>query len=272
MNLWEEKRFRGAVGDFRLYYCGKRLHNIGHGFGPYDRDDYLIYYIKEGRAQLSLGGERRTLRAGQVFVNFPHSGCIYTTEEGEPWSIKWFSADGPQLADHLALLGLTPSSPVLSLSSPKEVEAVFDEMFEQFDRDTLAAELSCMALLYRFLSLLAPSAAETGREPRILQADALIDGHFAEADFGVARLAAMLGLHHNYFSVLYKRETGVTPVRAIAERRLQEAGKMLRFTDRPIKEVAFACGFSDELYFSRAFRSRYGISPTAYRRTEGFPI
>ena len=44
-----------------------------------------------------------------------------------------------------------------------------------------------------------------------------------------------------------------------------EAARLLRFTDLTIGEVAFRTGFDDQLYYSRAFKRRYGESPTSYR-------
>ncbi len=44
-----------------------------------------------------------------------------------------------------------------------------------------------------------------------------------------------------------------------------EAARLLRFSDLTIGEIAFRAGFSDQLYFSRAFKRRYDLSPSAYR-------
>jgi AraC family transcriptional regulator, transcriptional activator of pobA len=51
----------------------------------------------------------------------------------------------------------------------------------------------------------------------------------------------------------------------ITERRMLEAARLLRFTDLTVGEVAFRAGFSDQLYFSRAFKRHYGEAPVAYR-------
>jgi AraC family transcriptional activator of pobA len=44
-----------------------------------------------------------------------------------------------------------------------------------------------------------------------------------------------------------------------------EAARLLRFTDKTMGEVAYESGFSDPLYFSRAFKRHNGQSPSAYR-------
>jgi AraC family transcriptional regulator, transcriptional activator of pobA len=51
----------------------------------------------------------------------------------------------------------------------------------------------------------------------------------------------------------------------ITDRRTLEAARLLRFTSTSVGEVAFRAGFSDQLYFSRAFKRATGEAPSAYR-------
>jgi AraC family transcriptional activator of pobA len=59
--------------------------------------------------------------------------------------------------------------------------------------------------------------------------------------------------------------TGRVTKELITDRRMLEAARLLRFTDLTVGEVAFRAGFGDQLYFSRAFKRRYGEAPMAYR-------
>lgn len=43
-------------------------------------------------------------------------------------------------------------------------------------------------------------------------------------------------------------------------------GDLARRTDQTISEIAFAWGFSSSAHFSRAFRKRFGVTPSAFRR------
>jgi AraC-like DNA-binding protein len=52
------------------------------------------------------------------------------------------------------------------------------------------------------------------------------------------------------------------------EVRREQAIHLLRRTDRPVKQVALAVGFSNEKSFSRAFSQWTGESPSAFRRSE----
>jgi AraC family transcriptional activator of pobA len=59
--------------------------------------------------------------------------------------------------------------------------------------------------------------------------------------------------------------TGRGTKELITERRMLEAARLLRFTDLTVGEVGFRAGFTDQLYFSRAFKRHYGDAPMAYR-------
>jgi AraC family transcriptional activator of pobA len=59
--------------------------------------------------------------------------------------------------------------------------------------------------------------------------------------------------------------TGQTTKELITDRVMLEAARLLRYTDRSVGEIAHATGFTDPLYFSRAFKRRLGEPPIAYR-------
>jgi AraC family transcriptional activator of pobA len=59
--------------------------------------------------------------------------------------------------------------------------------------------------------------------------------------------------------------TGRKTKELITDRRTLEAARLLRFTSMSVGEIAFRAGFSDQLYFSRAFKRATGEAPSAYR-------
>ena len=60
--------------------------------------------------------------------------------------------------------------------------------------------------------------------------------------------------------------TGRTTKEHVTDRVMVEAARLLTFTDLGVQEVAFRVGFDDPLYFSRAFKRRFTLSPQAFRR------
>jgi AraC family transcriptional activator of pobA len=59
--------------------------------------------------------------------------------------------------------------------------------------------------------------------------------------------------------------TGRSTKELVTDRVMLEAARLLRFTDATVGEVAHAAGFTDPLYFSRAFKRHAGSAPMAYR-------
>lgn len=78
-------------------------------------------------------------------------------------------------------------------------------------------------------------------------------------------IAGQVHLNPQYFSVLFKRETGESVVSYLTNLRIEQAKTLLKETPQPINEIARASGFEDPDYFSRVFRRICGMSPREYR-------
>ena len=60
-----------------------------------------------------------------------------------------------------------------------------------------------------------------------------------------------------------------TPTEYLRTVRLQSACKLLMETDTPVTEIAQACGYSDQHYFSYCFKKYAGLSPNMLRQQAG---
>lgn len=90
--------------------------------------------------------------------------------------------------------------------------------------------------------------------------------NFRDADLSLAELARAAGLSPSRFHRLFSQTAGESP-RTFAERlRLERAAAMLVTTQAPVLEISLNCGFQSHEVFTRAFRRRYGIAPSSYRR------
>lgn len=90
-------------------------------------------------------------------------------------------------------------------------------------------------------------------------------GAMNEASFDA--LAAELGLSGRQLRRAIEREYGVAPVELAQTQRLLLAKRLLTETQIRIADVAFASGFASLRRFNHLFRSRYGLNPTALRRS-----
>lgn len=109
----------------------------------------------------------------------------------------------------------------------------------------------------------ARSLAEYDR--RVHQALAYIDTHLDES-IDIERLAKQANFSPFHFHRLFSALVGETMGSYLTRRRVETAAARLASQPRlSILEVALAVGFSSNEAFSRAFRKRFGRSPSAWR-------
>lgn len=82
----------------------------------------------------------------------------------------------------------------------------------------------------------------------------------------VADMASKSGYSQVHFINRFKANYGMSPKQYALEVRLRKAKELLLTTDRSSKEIAYMCGFSDELYFLRFFKKRTGLTTSAFRK------
>lgn len=74
---------------------------------------------------------------------------------------------------------------------------------------------------------------------------------------------AQMGLYD--FARKFKRSHGVTPMRYVWTRRVEEAKRLLRRPGMPLAQVSFEAGFSSQAHFTTAFKAATGKTPAAWR-------
>ncbi len=264
MNVFQDNVFDFRLqGELTLHYCGKRRDPVNHRY-VHRQNAYLITYVCEGEATLSVNRRRLLLHEGDVYVMFPASGASYVTAPHRPWSIRWVTVTGTQLETLLPLLGFTEEMPVHRVAEPERVESLLEALFYQAMKADVAGKIAGMAQLYEFFSCLAPRAAAPIENHRIADVVGYINRHYAE-ELTVSILAERAHLNRNYFSKLFTTHVGMTPQRFLSRLRMEKAKELLRYTELMVGEIAAAVGITDALYFSRTFKRYTGYSPSEYR-------
>ena len=82
----------------------------------------------------------------------------------------------------------------------------------------------------------------------------------------VASLAEVAGMSRTTFAERFAETYGRTPIDFLQAVRLRHAAHLLRTTDVPVKVIASAVGYRSRSQFSHAFRARYELDPSTFRR------
>ena len=82
-------------------------------------------------------------------------------------------------------------------------------------------------------------------------------------------------IHYSKYHLhrMFTSTVGMTIHDYVQRRQLTEAAKLLVFSEKPIIEIAFMCGYESQQAFSSIFKSMYKIPPAEYRENcEFYPL
>ena len=112
-----------------------------------------------------------------------------------------------------------------------------------------------------------PEPTTTLEAAALAELRAVIAEHFADPEFSTERLADRLAVSKRTLSRMTVPLTGLTPGKLIAERRLERARELIEADPGlQVKAVAASVGYRSADGFARAFRDRFGASPSSYSR------
>lgn len=78
-----------------------------------------------------------------------------------------------------------------------------------------------------------------------------------------------MNLSVNYLGDLIKAETGISAKEHIQEYVVEKAKNRLLGTNEGISQIAFSLGFEYPQGFNKLFKSKVGINPSQYRKSNG---
>ncbi len=84
-------------------------------------------------------------------------------------------------------------------------------------------------------------------------------------DWNLEDMSERLHVSSGYFSVLYKKEFGISCKEDIINHRIDLAKDMLANTSDPSVKIATMCGYQCAEHFTRQFKKKVGMTPGEYR-------
>ncbi len=166
---------------------------------------------------------------------------------------------------------LNYQSPALSTGSHDRLMTLIEEVREATGREGLL-ELLGQALQV----ILRPSAVKAedlgltdsdswkNYSPEILEVLSYVRENYSHK-ISLATAADHVGLSSGYLCRIFKEETGISIGKYINQFRMATAAELLKNPHLYIKEIALSVGYDDQLYFTRMFKRRFGMTPTEYR-------
>ena len=253
---------------------------------PHRHDLYEVFWITEGSGVCIVDFQRCEIRPPMLIFISP--GQVHSWDLTGPFAgyILLFTNDFfatrsiDASANPLeAAIFSAPSGPALRVSRERSQE--FSRLFEKLEaefREPLPNQDMALHAYLRLLMIEAKrvSAGQLGGSHKH-DAASLLTKRFlqsVERNFlslvSVMDYAETLGVTSNHLIETTTRTMGKPAGRIIRDRVLLEAKRLLRYSERPVSDIAYDLGFEDPSYFSRFFRRMSGMSPTEFRDRREF--
>lgn len=101
------------------------------------------------------------------------------------------------------------------------------------------------------------------------QAMKIIESEYQNDSLSLSSVSEQLHVNPNYLSANMKKYAGDTFINLLIRERMEHALQLLQQPGgMKIAEIAAACGYSDQHYFSYCFKKYHGTSPARMRRSE----
>jgi len=113
---------------------------------------------------------------------------------------------------------------------------------------------------------IASETRQTSNNSLVTKAEDYVEAHYKDWDLNIEKISAYLHYSPNYFSSMFKRETGKAFMNYLGEIRIKKAKILLKTSQLKNFEIAMEVGFSSANYFSFCFKKITKISPTQYRK------
>ncbi|MDF2720929.1 MAG: transcriptional regulator [Paenibacillus sp.] len=242
-----------------------------------ERTEYhSLAYITAGEARLELNGASFTLRKGMLMYVPAHSRMHITTTRtnmlrfhsvlfhyGE---LRWDGMNGswsqatstPLPLQSVLQLDTLP----MALDHYERLKLLWNEKKPGY---VWYCRMEFMQLLHRIMKWMLEDSQE-GRHTAALVESVIdyLNDHLNEP-FDRSAVAARLALSPTYFSILFKKYTGSTPIEYVTKLRIDRAKHLLMNSAMPVSRIAEEVGYADPLYFTRIFTRKTGVSPKKFR-------
>jgi AraC-like DNA-binding protein len=219
--------------------------------------------ILNGSGEFHRKGRIWKVEAPCVITQWPGEYLEYGPSEPHEFWTELYLVYSLELMPRFMQCGFVEESrPVWPISNPSALRPLLEELARCLATKEKSARIDRIAEWIILETFLPPHVSDSSLISKALEA---IQTNW-QSPPDLETLAGKCNMSVSTFQRRWNESMGITPARYALGLKLQEACRLLIETSDSISEVANACGFDDEFYFSRCFRRQFGSPPRNYRK------
>jgi len=258
------------VGEYRSvsYLPNERMHLYSMGYetcseqarwGPGSRNYCILHFVTHGKGWFN----GQPVHAGQGFYIHAGQQQEYHAAREDGWQYFWMILSEPLAQEFVFPRIRLNEHGIFEAGYANRLQA---ERMRIFSDKTPLKNMEALSIFFSVMSLHEEERHEGGSLPlmHLNSAKTLIENNFSRR-LRVQDVAREIAVDDRYLYNLFIRYEGVPPKEYIDRCTVNNACALLKHSDMNVTEIALRLGFEDVCVFSKFFRKRTGLAPTAYR-------
>ena len=218
-----------------------------------------LYLLKSGRALLHLFNAQIELQPGYIYLVPAYT--VIRSELVEPMEQLYIHFQ----TDYPCFELMNSNFKVLKTKINSHSLFLFETVIKNLEHNSDDAQLRINGAMNLILAdFIQTSNISFSKYRKFENVFTFINDHISRP-FSIDELSSVMGLNTVYFSNLFKQTFHSPPKQYIINKRIEFSLIKLSTTNLSIKEIAYACGFQNEHYFMKLFKSHIGLSPSESR-------
>ena len=268
--------------------------SLSEFYEPVQSCGFAVKYVVEGSELYTLDNQQHYVKAGNYLLcNSSKSGHVEIESRSKVKGIcvninndvmldVVASLQKPDTAFADKTLGIFFSTPYFLETQYKDTETVVGKCLQNISKQAQTKEIVLSSLNEEFFYYLAenivrdqipvfkqlqvlPSikpATKRDLYKRIIRGKEMMDAYYKNA-ISIQDIAKEACMSEYHFFRLFKKMMGVSPHQYILQKRLQFGKQMLQDGKESVSTIAIEAGFTDIFAFSKAFKNKFGVTPSS---------
>lgn len=266
--------------NLNITFSGRFNYKQNSGVSSHIQQDYQIQLVYAGAGISKVDNDSFNIYPGDMV--FIKKGSIHEFTSTDITGLK--TLEIKFLCEDKSLCEIISKIDIVTKDSNLHLTSIMEKIVSEGQRkDTYHKEISesyLLQLIY-FLGRLKSESSLKDNSSLMLEEDKVnvkdlnpifykIQDYLQNnigVDFSMDELSKACGYNKDYLYRLIKKTTGMSIIQYINKLKLEEAKRLMKYSELHITEIAYTLGFSSVQYFSRFFKKYLGISPSEYINT-----
>ena len=246
-------------------------HFVAPGTGtPIHRNRYfhgIVYYPEEATVFSFIDGPDIQTRQGSI-VYLPKGSNYNVIQSGKIGQGCW-------CINFLTVNDLSSNPFVLELRSPEKAQNLFAAAEKLYRERRTSYDPKIRSIFYEILGLMENEYAQkyipSSKARIIAPAIDYIRKNCYDKLISSDELAAMCKISGTYFRRVFSDVYGTTPVKYINSIKISRAKELIDSgMYASVSDIAYLCGFTDDCYFRKVFKSETRMTPLEYKKRRDY--